>query len=68
MAGRLKKIVDHVKARSFFKNLAISMLNMKLNTDVERFSDNTPDDPELEKKLIEAAKEVLGKDKFDLVL
>lgn len=62
MAGRLKAIVDVVKAKSVFKNLAVAMLSYKLGQDVDSFTENTPDDSELETKLIEEAKKILKTD------
>lgn len=60
MAGRLKQIVDQVKARVILKNLAMSTLNTAVGTDVENFSETTPDNPEIEQKLLEMAKQILG--------
>lgn len=62
MAGRLKAIVDVVKARSVFKNLAVAMLSFKLGQDVEDFSEDTPDDGDFEARLIEEAKKILKTD------
>lgn len=62
MAGKLKAIVDVVKARSVFKNLAVAMLSYKLGLDVDSFTDETDDDNELEQKLIEEAKKILKTD------
>lgn len=59
MAGKLKAIVDVVKARSVFKNLAVALLSFKLGQDVDAFTEDMPDDPELESKLIEEAKKIL---------
>lgn len=72
MAGRLKRIVDYVKAKSYLKNLAVVQLNMRLLVDtkhavnVEDFKEATPDDPDLERKLIQAAKEVLKVNRLDI--
>lgn len=62
MAGKLKAIVDVVKARSVFKNLAVAMLSYKLGLDVDSFTDEAADDPELEQKLIQEAKKILKTD------
>jgi AmiR/NasT family two-component response regulator len=66
MAGKLKAIVDVVKARSVFKNLAVAMLSFKLGQDVESFSEDTPDDAQLETKLIEEAKKILKTDSLTI--
>lgn len=66
MAGKLKAIVDVVKARSVFKNLAVAMLSFKLGQDVESFSEDTPDDAQLESKLIEEAKKILKTDSLTI--
>lgn len=66
MAGRLKAIVDVVKAKSVFKNLAVAMLSYKLGQDVDSFTENTPDDSELETKLIEEAKKILKTDTLSI--
>ena len=63
MAGRLKKIVEIVKARAFFKNVAIVTLNLKLqeagfDVNVEDFTSGTADSPEIEKILIEQPKKL----------
>lgn len=62
MSGRLKAIVDVVKVRSVFKHLAVAMLSFKLGQDVDDFTDETPDDADLEKRLIEEAKKILKTD------
>ncbi|PIQ88761.1 MAG: hypothetical protein COV72_06775 [Candidatus Omnitrophica bacterium CG11_big_fil_rev_8_21_14_0_20_42_13] len=62
MSGKLKAIVDVVKARSVFKNLAVALLSYKIGQDVDSFTDLTPDDPDLEAKLIEEAKKILKTD------
>ena len=62
MPGRLKAIVDIVKAKSVFKNLAVALLSFKVGQDVDAFTDSTPDDPELEAKLVEEAKKILKTD------
>ncbi|MEK6715684.1 MAG: hypothetical protein AABY43_06550 [Candidatus Omnitrophota bacterium] len=66
MSGRLKAIVDVVKARSVFKNLSVAMLSFKLGQDVDSFSDVTPDDADLETKLIEEAKKILRTDSLTI--
>ena len=66
MAGRLKAIVDVVKARSVFKSLAVAMLSFKLGQDVDGFTDVTPDDADLETKLIEEAKKILKTDSLTI--
>lgn len=68
MAGRLKRIVDYVKNEAYFKNFAVARLSMLLGTgkDVGDFTEDTPDDPVLEKKLIEAAKKILHVDQLDI--
>ncbi len=62
MAGRLKAIVDIVKAKSVFKNLAVALLSFKVGQDVDAFTDSTPDDLELELQLVEEAKKILKTD------
>ena len=67
MAGRLKKIVDFVRANAFFKNLALVTLNLKLkeagfDVKVEDFTSDTPDDAEIERVLGHAAKTELNID------
>jgi hypothetical protein len=66
MAGRLKNIVDYVKSRVHFKNLAVACLNLKAGMNVDDFREKTPDNPELEQKLIQGAKEILGVDHLDI--
>jgi hypothetical protein len=68
MAGRMKKVVDYVKTKVYFKNLAVARFNMMLGAgaNVEDFTEDTPDDPELERKLIEAAKKILNVDRLDI--
>lgn len=66
MAGRLKAIVDIVKAKSVFKNLAVALLSFKIGQDVDAFTDSTPDDAELELQLVEEAKKILKTDTLTL--
>lgn len=66
MAGRLKHIVDYVKSRVHFKNLAVACLKLKTGVNVDDFKENTPDNPELEQRLIQAAKEILDDDQLDI--
>lgn len=68
MAGRLKKIVDYVEEKVILKNLAIARMNIVLGRgmNVDDFSDETPDNPEMEQKLIEAAKIILGVQDLDI--
>ena len=66
MPGRLKKIVDYVKDHSVLKNLALASMRLLVDEDVALITGNTPDDPEKEKKFLEAAKIVLRKDKLDI--
>ncbi len=68
MPGRLKKIVDYVKDHSVLKNLSVASMRLLVNEDVTLVTENTPDDPEKEKKFLEAAKIVLRKDKLDIDL
>lgn len=68
MPGRLKKIVDYVRDHSVLKNLSMASMRLLLNEDVTAIDENTPDDPEREKKFIEAAKIVLRKDHIDIDL
>lgn len=66
MAGRLKRIVDYVRSKAYLKNLTVSRINMRMDMDVNSFTEDTPDDPQLEARLIEAAKEILKTDKLDI--
>jgi hypothetical protein len=66
MPGRLKKIVDYVKDHSVLKNLSVASMRLLVDEDVTLVTENTPDDPEKEKKFLEAAKIVLRKDKLDI--
>ncbi len=59
MPGRLKEIVETVKAKATLKNWAVAKLSIAVGQDVSKFSDDTPDDPVLEEKLLKAAKEIL---------
>ncbi len=68
MPGRLKKIVDYVKDHSVLKNLSVASMRLLVNEDVTLVTENTPDDPEKEKKFLEAAKIVLRKEKLDIDL
>jgi hypothetical protein len=68
MPGRLKKIVDYVKDHSVLKNLSVASMRLLVDEDVTLVDENTPDDPEKEKKFLEAAKIVLRKDKLDIDL
>ncbi len=66
MPGRLKKIVDYVKDHSVLKNLSLASMRLLVEEDVTLITEDTPDDPEKERKLLEAAKIVLRKDKLDI--
>lgn len=66
MAGRLYQIVEYVKSKSYFKSLMLCRLNLKMRMNVEEFTLTTADDPLLEKKLIQAAKEVLNTEEIDV--
>jgi hypothetical protein len=68
MAGRLKRIVDYVEEKVILKNLAIARMNIVLGRgiNVNDFSDETPDNPEMEQKLIDAAKIILGVQDLDI--
>lgn len=68
MAGRLKQIVDYVKAKAFFKNMAVAQLNMIVGFNVEDFTEETPDDPELEQKLLEATSIILRSNSVDTTI
>ena len=68
MPGRLKKIVDYVKDHSVLKNLSVASMRLLVDEDVTLVDENTPDDPQKEKKFLEAAKIVLRKDKLDIDL
>ncbi len=68
MPGRLKRIVDYVKDNAVLKNLSLTSMRFMVNEDITKIDENTPDDPEKEKKFIEAAKAILGKDKLDIDL
>ncbi len=68
MPGRQKKIVDYVKEHSVLKNLSLASMRLIVDEDVNLITEDTPDDPEKEKKLLEAAKIVLRKDKLDINL
>ncbi len=68
MPGRLKKIVDYVKDHSVLKNLSVASMRLLVEEDVTLVTEKTPDDPEKEKKFLEAAKIVLRKDKLDIDL
>lgn len=64
--GRLKEIVEYVKSNFTLKNLAITNLELKTKLPVGEYDENTPDDPEKEKMLIQAAREILKKDKLEI--
>ncbi|RME77871.1 MAG: hypothetical protein D6785_12345 [Planctomycetota bacterium] len=66
MAGRLKKLVDFVKANSTFTNLTLARISLKVGMDINEITASTPDDPELEKKLIQAIKEVMKLEKVEI--
>ncbi|HLE42194.1 MAG TPA: hypothetical protein VI956_11900 [Nitrospirota bacterium] len=68
MPGRLKKIVDYVKDHSVLKNLSVASMRLLLDEDITLVTEDTPDDPEKEKKFLEAARIVLRKDKLDIDL
>jgi hypothetical protein len=68
MPGRLKKIVDYVKDHSVLKNLSVASMRLLVDEDITLVDENTPDDPEKEKKFLEAARIVLRKDKLDIDL
>jgi hypothetical protein len=68
MPGRLKKIVDYVKDHSVLKNLSVASMRLLVNEDITLVTENTHDDPEKEKKFLDAAKIVLRKDKLDIDL
>ncbi|MFH1768157.1 MAG: hypothetical protein ABH858_03225 [Candidatus Omnitrophota bacterium] len=69
MANNVKKIIDYVKARSFLKNLSEARLKMTLmnqGINLDSIKDSPSIDPELEKKVIDAAKEILKVDRIDI--
>ena len=66
MAGRLKKIVDFVREHSLFPGLTLARLSLAVGRNVEEIDEDTPDDPELEKKMVEAVKEILKVDDVPL--
>lgn len=66
MPGRLKKIVDYVKDHSVLKNLSVASMRLLVDEDITLVTEDTPDDPEKEKKFLEAARIVLRKDKLDI--
>lgn len=66
MPGRLKKIVDYVRDHSMLKNLALANMCLLVGEDVTEVTEATPDDPEKEKRYVEAAKIILRKDKLDI--
>ena len=68
MPGRLKKIVDYVKDHSVLKNLSVASMRLLVDEDVTLVTENTPDDPEKEKKFLEAAKIVLRKNELNIDL
>ena len=68
MPGRLKKIVDYVKDHSVLKNLSVASMRLLVDEDITLVTEDTPDDPEKEKKFLEAARIVLRKDKLDIDL
>ena len=68
MPGRLKKIVDYVKDHSVLKNLSVASMRLLLDEDITLVTEDTPDDPEKEKKFLEAAKIVLRKNELNIDL
>lgn len=62
--GRLKKIVDAIQNSSsgVQGKLQLARVGLKTGMNLSLVNDNTPDNIELEKKLIKAAREVLGID------
>ncbi len=68
MAGRQKRIVDYVKTKVYLKNVVVARFNLMLEKgiNIEDFTENTPDDPEMEAKLIEIAKKILGVDHLEI--
>lgn len=68
MPGRLKKIVDYVADNTVLKNLALSRMRLLVHEDVTQITEDTPDDPEKEKRFLEAAKTILRKETLDIAL
>jgi hypothetical protein len=62
--GRLKKIVDYIQSSSSGAQakLQIARVGLRSGMNLSLISENTPDNPEVEKKLLRSTKEVLGID------
>jgi hypothetical protein len=62
--SRLKKIVDYIQCSSSGAQakLQIARVGLKSGMNLSLINENTPDNPEVEKKLLRSAKEVLGID------
>lgn len=62
--GKLKRILDKMieLEQVAFPKLLLSRIGLKAGISVNTITENSPDNPELEKKLLKAIKEVTGKE------
>ncbi len=62
--SRLKTIVDAIVAESsgVQARLLVARIGLKAGVNLSRITPGTPDNPELERKILQAARQVLGRD------
>ncbi len=62
--GRLKRIIDAIRAESggVQAKLLVARVGLKAGINISEINESTPDDREIEAKLLEAARNILGKD------
>ncbi len=62
--SRLKTIVDAIVAESsgVQARLLVARIGLKAGVNLSRITPSTPDNPELERKILQAARQVLGRD------
>ena len=62
--GNLKRIVDSIKAESsgVQANLLVARVGLKIGVSLKNIDENTPDNPELETRILNAAETILQKE------
>ncbi|MEQ8353135.1 MAG: hypothetical protein RH862_16780 [Leptospiraceae bacterium] len=62
--SRLKNIVDAIVAESsgVQARLLVARIGLKAGVNLSRITPNTPENPELEKRILQAAHQVLGRE------
>ena len=62
--GNLKRIVESIKAESsgVQANLLVARVGLKIGVSLKNIDENTPDNPELETRILNAAETILQKE------